>query len=1847
MANIATTVWEFLKQNNNTIGNATLANDGSKFIEDIYSELTKEGAPDWVKLSNDFTSLATGVITEFTNNSVAGNAIAIRAAAVKLQTDAGQFALGTTSFADVVQSFGGLIEAIGIGMQQPTLNSIGLKVEVAGIMIGAYGALLGRANQLGSYLGTQSYDWWQSVTQADAKREAEIYAIGLSISLGMPGEATAKMFLDGSKNSDFGIGESIEYIKNIRKLLGLGTNIAATTASDVYESVQTTREAIHTLFGDSIFQISDVSNARNDLSAFLSLYYLVPFSIKPTDAGGLDKLYQLHATIAGQWNDDRNLSSEQIANGEANFSDQWIADRVAMLGVLLKANLDDIDYANVASNPFIDHLNNIQISVGGLFNNPSVIFGDNDAETLSGGLKNDHLYGGGGADTLFGGDGNDWLEGGIDSDTLQGDIGNDSLYGGDGDDELTGGSGNDKLYGGKGTDLYIHNTGEGNDVIVDSDGSGSIKVNGVVITGGKAVENVNNLWQSADKRTRYAIYNEGDGTQTLNIFTGSERIFVKKWESGQLGISLKDPDTNPIVATPITTNHDSISVAIGGAMDGLDGNDILKGDSGEEKLYGGAGNDILLGRHGDDVLDGGMGDDILDGGPGHDVMFGGAGNDVIMSNNNYDSVGIHEQDAQGNWQGVATSNENWRKVAASWTWHYEFGSEGDRFVYLNGYFLGFNAMFTSSIDPKFGLFYSGDNDFSDGDVVYGGDGNDAIHGSEGDDYISGDNDDDVITAGGGDDIVLGGTGHDELFGGEGNDYIDGESEDDNLIGGYGSDEIYGGSGSDTLIGDLPAVEGSSAPPSSTDYSQMGNDTLNGGSGDDVLWGGGGADVLLGGVGDDELVGDGLGTPSNYEGADYLDGGAGNDKLWGSGQGDTLYGRDGNDAIYGDSDSIPSANHGDDYIDGGAGDDLLTGQGGNDTIYGGDGNDTVFGDSDLVAASFHGDDYLDGGSGDDQLQGGGGADTILGGVGEDVLFGEDGDDNLNGGADNDQLDGGNGNDWLDGGAGADVIDGGDGDDILVGSGEGDILVGGKGLDTFYAGSGDIIVDQESNESINLAGSANAGAAGVSLNTEMGGGAVNVSFGSGVTFTMANGLVGFGDATYVFSDGSTIKHSDLLGNGLNAVVNLQSEVSMIFGGALNDTIFATGATSQTLFGGLGNDLLESSSGSDTLNGGAGDDNLLGFAGDDTLIGGDGSDTLRGGVGNDTLVGGQGNDTYYIELNTDTVNENENEGVDSVVVVVESPITYTLGGYYTVGANIENATLNLSFAYNLRGNTYNNILTGSEYGNTINGLEGDDTLIGLGGSDQLNGGDGNDVLDGGDGDDYLIGGNGHDTYLIYGTSYAQNDYIYEDFGENTIQFGAGITVDNLTFSTGSGSELIIKYSSQNSGSQHQVRVDLAGTGTISDFKFADGSVVNFQSLVDSKIPSLNLVGTANDDTLNGSYNNDIISGGDGHDHLYGNAGRDIIRGENGHDNLFGDAGNDILDGGDGDDVIFGGDGNDTIDGGAGNDSLRGGMGEDVYLFGRGSGVDNLSDFFGTESGNVPNIIQLGANITAADVLLTAETFTLHLSIAGADDKLHITNFFGANDTITNAVGLIKFADGTSWDFQEIRTRLLTGTEGNDTIIGRSTDDVLNGLAGNDTLAGNNGNDTLFGGDGVDTLYGYSGNDNLQGQNGDDWLYGGVGEDTLIGGAGTDYLRGEAGNDTYILDYGSANDLIVDFGTDNGDVLLFGSDIAEQDLLIWKDPGHGDIFINIKGTQDSVKIVDSYSYNETGEIVSYGSGIEFFNFSDGTTLNFAAILNKSFDFVGGAYFSNPVFIGTSGADVIQNNVIAYGLDGNDSIGR
>ncbi len=78
----------------------------------------------------------------------------------------------------------------------------------------------------------------------------------------------------------------------------------------------------------------------------------------------------------------------------------------------------------------------------------------------------------------------------------------------------------------------------------------------------------------------------------------------------------------------------------------------------------------------------------------------------------------------------------------------------------------------------------------------------------------------------------------------------------------------------------------------------------------------------------------------------------------------------------------------------------------------------------------------------------------------------------------------------------------------------------------------------------------------------------------------------------------------------------------------------------------------------------------------------------------------------------------------------------------------------------------------------------------------------------------------------------------------------------------------------------------------------------------------------TINGSNNDDVLTG---------TAQADTIRGL---------AGADEIDGGYGDDWIEGGDGDDTLFGGYGTDTLVGGAGDDTYYIDLGSATDRVSE-------------------------------------------------------------------------------------------------------------------------------------------------------------------------------------------------------------------------------------------------------------------------------------------------------------------
>jgi serralysin len=183
---------------------------------------------------------------------------------------------------------------------------------------------------------------------------------------------------------------------------------------------------------------------------------------------------------------------------------------------------------------------------------------------------------------------------------------------------------------------------------------------------------------------------------------------------------------------------------------------------------------------------------------------------------------------------------------------------------------------------------------------------------------------------------------------------------------------------------------------------------------------------------------------------------------------------------------------------------------------------------------------------------------------------------------------------------------------------------------------------------------------------------------------------------------------------------------------------------------------------------------------------ADVLVGGTGADMLIGGKGNDTYTVNNSGDRPVEEGTEGTDLVKTTLVS---------YTLGAHVDKLSYTGSGNFSGTGNSANNSITG---------------------------GAGNDWLDGGNGNDVLTGGNGSDTYWFARGD--DNDTIYngDNGGADRLQFGSGITEDQLWFGQ-SGSDLLVTL--RGTGGSDTVRVKGWYSDTdnrLGKFQLSDGQVL-----------------------------------------------------------------------------------------------------------------------------------------------------------------------------------------------------------------------------------------------------------------------------------------------------------------------------------------------------------------------------------------------------------------------------------------
>jgi Ca2+-binding RTX toxin-like protein len=968
--------------------------------------------------------------------------------------------------------------------------------------------------------------------------------------------------------------------------------------------------------------------------------------------------------------------------------------------------------------------------------------------------------------------------------------------------------------------------------------------------------------------------------------------------------------------------------------------------TGGQRLIGTSGPDTLTGGGGKDYLSGGAGDDYLDGGAGADSMEGGSGADTYVVDNSGDVV-VETDNALG-------------------------GSQALRLAFDLG----------STIDTvRASISYALTNYVENLQLL--GTGNLAATGNSLDNVLAGNDGNNTLTGAAGNDTLNGGIGTDTMVGGAGNDLyllnVVTDSVNETAVGSDGIDQVnLGFTAAGTYIMTAGVENALVTATGNLAVNVTGNtlaNTLTGNAADNILNGGTGADLLIGGLGNDTYVLDNAGdqiTELADQGTDRVN--------VGIATANQTY-------ILGDHLENGTLTNAVAFnLTGNTLDNILTGNAAVNTLTGGEGNDTLIG--------------------------GAGADSLVGGIGDDSYVVDNALDkiteNLDQGTDSVQssvtytLTANLENLTLTGVAAINAT-GNELDNILAGNAAANVLNGGAGADTMIGGNGadTYVVDDEGDlvtetnalavggidlvqslisytlgdnlEKLTLTGSAAIAGTGNTLANILTGNTGNNTLDGGAGIDSLIG--GLGDDTYLVDLTATGTLQDTLTEAANAGTD-----SVILRGSPSLAAAATLTLAATL-----ENLDASGTGSTKFN-------LTGNTLANTLTGNAADNILNGGTGADLLIGGLGNDTYVLDNAGDQITELADQGTDRVNVGIA-----TANQTYILGDHLENGTLTNAVAFNLTGNTLDNILTGNAAVNTLTGGEGNDTLIGGAGADSL------------------VGGIGDDSYVV--------DNALDKITENLDQ-GTDSVQSSVTYTLTANLE----------------NLTLTGVAAIN----ATGN----------ELDNI-LAGNAAANVLNGGAGADTMIGGNGADTYVVDDEGDLVTETNAlavggidlvqslisytlGDNLekltltgsaaIAGTGNTLAN------ILTGNTGNNTLDGGAGIDSLIGGLGDDTYLVDL-TATGTLQDTL-TEAANAgTDTLVLRGNAT----LVTAATLTLAATLENLDagatgsTKLNLTGNALANTLTGNA------ADN-----------ILNGAAGNDVLIGGAGNDTLIGGAGNDTLTG-----------------------------------------------------------------------------------------------------------------------------------------------------------------------------------------------------
>ena len=290
---------------------------------------------------------------------------------------------------------------------------------------------------------------------------------------------------------------------------------------------------------------------------------------------------------------------------------------------------------------------------------------------------------------------------------------------------------------------------------------------------------------------------------------------------------------------------------------------------------------------------------------------------------------------------------------------------------------------------------------------------------------------------------------------------------------------------------------------------------------------------------------------------------------------------------------------------------------------------------------------------------------------------------------------------------------------------------------------------------------------------------------------------------------------------------------------------------------------------------------------------------------------------------------------------------------------------------------------------------------------------------------------------------------------------------------------------------------------------------------------------DKLVDSYGDDTLNGGRGNDRLEDGYGNDILNGDDGDDTIVGyfDNGNDTLNGGNGNDTLDGGNGNDTINGNSGVDRLEGGYGSDTLN--GGSGNDLLFGFKTLDNTTLKGDIDTLIGGAGKDTFVVPYIYDdLDRATAGTTDYALIKDFQSSDDFIQLTGAKSNYFLTASANGLPTGTAIFFDKPGSEPdeligIVAGKTNLSLNAsyftTTVDDRFSGTSGNDKFDGGEGNDSLIGNGGNDILIGGNGNDTLWGAIqsapfADSSLKGKNQIDTITGGSGKDKFILGEASA---------------------------------------------------------------------------------------------------------------------------------